>query len=174
MLKKPAVIGSVLALALIAAPAAFAAKRNHDTELQANKVIRELIQTNANANVFTGTGSFQVTGSGFISIPSTATGFFVATFSAESNCSGGAPGDWCTVVITCDGVALQPDTGIGFAFDSVGPTSSTVNWHSLSMTRRSNVVTGGTHSCEVRTAQTAAATSLRLDEWTFEVQFWKQ
>jgi hypothetical protein len=173
MFTKPILTASAIALAVALTPGAFAAGKNHDTELQARGITRQLIQTNASANTFTGPTSQQVTGAASISLPTNATGFFVATFSAESNCSGG-PGNWCTVSISCDGVELQPSTGTGFAFDSVGPVSSTSNWKSLSMTRRSNVVTGGTHTCEVRTAQTSAATSLRLDEWTFTVQFWKQ
>jgi hypothetical protein len=163
---------SLLAVSMlaVAASAAFAGP----TEIRGTKLIREVLQTNDDAVTFTGTTSRQVTATGFpISIPSTATGFFVATFTAESNCSG-TPGEWCTVAIACDGVELLPGQGIDFAFDAVGPVSSVSDWHSLSMTRRSGVITGGNHTCEVRTAQLGATDTLRLDDWTFEIQFWKQ
>jgi hypothetical protein len=100
------------------------------------------------------------------------TGFLVATFTAESNCAG-TPGGWCNIIINCDGVELQPAVGTDFAFDSVGTTSSTSNWHSLSVTRRSNPITGGNHSCEVR-ENLISATSFRLDDWIFQVEFWRQ
>jgi hypothetical protein len=145
---------------------------NHDTELLANKGAKRLLfQTNADANTFTSSG-LQVTGSGTITVPAPQTGFFVATFTSESNCAG-SPGGYCSIVINCDGVELQPAVGTDFAFDSVGPTSSTSNWHSLSVTRRSNPVTGGNHSCEVRESLLSAS-SFRLDDWIFEVEFWRQ
>ena len=97
----------------------------------------------------------------------------MATFTSETNCSGTAF-SWCSVQIYCDNVELQPAVDGDFIFDSVGPTSTTARWQSHSVTRRSNSVTGGHHTCEVRTLQTSGATTLRLDDWTFVVQFWKQ
>jgi hypothetical protein len=85
----------------------------------------------------------------------------------------GNTGGYCSIVINCDGVELQPAVGTDFAFDSVGPTSFTGNYHSLSVTRRSNPFTGGSHSCEVRESL-LSATAFRLDDWTFQVEFWRQ
>jgi hypothetical protein len=145
---------------------------NHDTELILNKgAKRLLIQTNADANSFTTSGS-QVTGSGLLTIPATQHGILVATFTAESNCQG-TPGGWCNIIINCDGVQLQPAVGTDFAFDSVGTTSSSSAWESLSVVRRSNVLFGGSHSCEVR-ENLVSATNFRLDDWVFTVEYWRQ
>jgi hypothetical protein len=170
---RSAIIALTLMLAVIAvASVVGAATKNHDTELLANKGNKRLLfQTNADANTFTSSGG-QVTGSGTITVPATMTGFLVATFTSESNCAG-TPGGYCNIVINCDGVELQPAVGTDFAFDSVGTTSSTSNWHSLSVTRRSNPFTGGNHSCEVR-ENLLSATSFRLDDWIFQVEFWRQ
>jgi len=170
MVKKLTLIGCVIAT-LGVATAVAAGPLNHDTELVAKKGVKQLLfQTNAGANTFT-TSNGQVTGSGTMTIPSAQTGFLVATFTAESNCAG-TPGGWCSIVINCDGVQLQPAVGTDFAFDSVGPTSSTSNFHSLSVTRRSNIFTGGSHSCEVR-ENLVSATSFRLDDWIFQFEFWR-
>lgn len=166
-----------LMLAALAAPFAVAAAdaglRNHDTELKATSGAKQLLfQENAGANVFT-TSNQQVTGSGSITVPAAQTGFIVATFTSESNCTG-SPGGWCNIIINCDGVQTLPAVGTDFAFDSVGTTSSGNNFHSLSVTRRTNAVTGGNHSCEVRENLVNGATSFRLDDWTFQFEFWKQ
>jgi hypothetical protein len=172
MVKKLVLIGSAIAM-LSVASAVGAATRTHDTELVANKGDKKLlIETDAGAVTYTSSGG-QVTGSGIMSINSTWTGFLVATFTAESNCTGAA-GGWCSIVINCDGVELQPAVGTDFAFDSVGPTSSTGNFHSLSVARRSNAFTGGTHSCEVRESLLNGATAFRVDDWIFQFEFWRQ
>jgi hypothetical protein len=150
------------AVVLIATVAADADSRNHDTEFKATRGAKQLlIQTNADANTFT-TNNQQVTGSGLITVPAAQTGFIVATFTSESNCRG-SPGGWCNIIINCDGVQTQPAVGTDFAFDSVGPTSSTGNFHSLSVTRRTNAFTGGNHSCEVRENLVNGANSFRLE-----------
>src|SRR5262249_10462207 len=143
---------------------AAAGTRTHDTEVTGKKITRLLIQTKDGAANFTGTTNQQLTASSLIDI-GTQTGVFVVTFTGESNCSGTSLG-WCTVQLRCDGTELLPAVGGDFAFDSVGQTSSTSSYRSLSVTRRSAPVTGGTHSCEARTFQTDAATTLRLDDWT--------
>jgi hypothetical protein len=159
--------------AMLAVVSANAAPRNHDTELQATKGAKSLLfQTNAVANTFT-TSNQQVTGSGTIVVPATNTGFLVATFTSESRCLG-TPGGFCNIIVNCDGVETQPAVGTDFAFDSVGPTSSNGNFHSLSVTRRTNVFTGGNHSCEVRENLVVGANNFRLDDWTFQVEFWRQ
>jgi hypothetical protein len=166
-------LGVLLGGFVAATVAADADSRNHDTELKATRDAKQLLfQTNAGANIFN-TSNQQVTGSSSITVSSTQTGFIVATFTSESNCQG-TPGGFCNIIINCDGVQTQPAVGTDFAFDSVGPTSSGGNFHSLSVTRRSNAVTGGTHSCEVRENLVAGATFFRLDDWTFQFEFWRQ
>jgi hypothetical protein len=161
------------AVMLIATVAADAGSRNHDTELVARLGAKQiLIQTNAGANIFN-TSNQQVTGSSSISVPAAQTGFIVATFTSESNCQG-TPSGFCNIIINCDGVQLQPAVGTDFAFDSVGTTSSGANFHSLSVVRRTNVFTGGTHSCEVRENLVNGATFFRLDDWIFQFEFWRQ
>jgi hypothetical protein len=152
---------------------AIAAPKNHDTELDLNRGAKRLmIQTDAGGANYTSAGFAQVT-AGNISVPATQTGVLVATFTAESHCFG-APGAWCSVRIRCDGIELQPAVGTEFAFNSVGPTSLPAAWKSLSVTRRSNVLTGGTHICEVQAASVNGAATHWLDDWTFEVEFWRQ
>jgi hypothetical protein len=106
-----------------------------------------------------------VTGGADITIPAGEKGFLVATFTAESRCTGGS---WCSIRIVCDGVELFPNSGTDFAFDSPGTA-----WKSLSVTRRSLPLEAGTHSCEVETAQIGGS-SLRLDDWTFMVEYWRK
>lgn len=161
------------AIVLITTVSADAGSRNHDTELVATLGARQiLIQTNAGANIFT-TSNQQVTGSTSITVGPGSTGFIVATFTSESRCMG-TPGGICNIIINCNGVEAQPAVGTDFAFDSVGPTSSTANFHSLSVTRRTNVFTGGTHSCEVRENLVSGANNFRLDDWTFQLEYWRQ
>jgi hypothetical protein len=165
------VLGGFLAFAAFST--AEAGGRNHDTELQATKGDKRLLfQTNADADTFTAS-NLQVTGSGSIVVPAAQTGFLVATFTSESNCAG-LEGGWCNIIINCDGVETEPAVGTDFAFDSVGSKSAVVNFHSLSVKRRSNPFTGGIHSCEVRENLVLGAKRFRLDDWIFKVEFWAQ
>jgi len=171
---RSAIIALTAVIALLAIGTAVGASvLNHDTEVLANKgAKRLLIQTNADANSFA-SSNLQVTGSGTITIPGPQVGILVATFTAESNCTGAADG-WCNIIISCDGTELQPAVGTDFAFDSVGAASSSSNWHSLSVVRRSNTLAGGGHSCEVRENLANGATNFRLDDWVFTVEYWRQ
>lgn len=136
----------------------------HDTQINANKGGKRLvIQTKAGAVNFASAGFVQVTATG-ITIPAAQSGILVATFTAESDCNGGS---WCSVRIVCDGIELQPAVGTDFAFDAPGDS-----WDSNSVTRRTNVLTGGSHTCEVQTAQVGGS-NLRLDDWTFVVEYWR-
>jgi len=122
-----------------------------------------MIQTDSSAVNYTSTSYVQVTG-GSITIPPNQHGILVGTFTAESQCTGGS---WCSIRIVCDGVELLPAVGTDFAFNSPGTA-----WKSLSVTRRSNVLSSGSHFCEVQAASIGAATH-RLDDWTFQVVYWR-
>jgi hypothetical protein len=161
--------GSALAILVAGVSLAVAAPRTHDTELDLIQGAKRLmIQTDDDVEAFTNTSFVQVT-AGTIAVPAAQTGILVARFTAESVCSGVA-NSWCSIRIVCDGVELQPASGRDFAFDSVG----TGNWKSLSVTRRTDVLTGGTHTCEVQTANRLANGAHTLDDWAFEVEFWRR
>jgi hypothetical protein len=171
MISRSLMIGSAIALCVIMP--AVAGERFHDNELTATKGDKRLlIQDNAGANSFA-VDNQNVTASSSLTVPATNTGIIVATFTAESNCTGTA-GGWCGIQIFCDGTELFPQVGTDFAFDSVGAASSGSNFHSLSVTRRSDPFTGGTHSCSVQERLVNGATQFRLDDWTFQFEFWRQ
>ena len=130
-----------------------------------------LIQSNAVATNYTSTALTTVTTTGTITVPAAQTGILVATFNAESQCTGVAS-SWCAVLILCDGVALSPVNSVNtdFAFSSGGGEK----YVGASMTGYSNPVSGGSHTCQVQTAIANGATSHRLDDWTFRVEFWRQ
>lgn len=93
---------------------------------------------------------------------------FLATFSAESACTGGA-GDWCTVQILLDGVPMTPDVGTNFAFDSTNDGSETTSsWEAHSIQRFSNGVPPGEHAVSAQIRTTAGAT-FQLDDWLLTV-----
>jgi hypothetical protein len=140
--------------------------RNHQTEIQANQGAARMVVQTSNAFTSYSSASFvQVTGMAF-TVPVNQKGIFVATFTGETSCSGGS---WCSVRIVCDSVELLPNSGTDFAFASPGGST----WKSMSMTRRSTVVTGGSHVCEVEAAQVGGST-LGLDDWLFIVEFWRR
>jgi hypothetical protein len=140
--------------------------QSHQTQVQANfGAARVIVQTSDAPTTYTNAAFVQVTGMGF-NIPRGQRGYLVATFTAESSCTAGS---WCSVKILCDGVDLLPASGTDFAFDSPGGAL----YKSLSVTRRSAAEVGrGGHTCEVHTAQVGGST-LRLDDWTFVVEFWR-
>ena len=91
-----------------------------------------------------------------------AQALIVATFSAESNCTGAA-GSWCAVRILIGGVEGEPASNTDFAFDSTGD-----DWESHSVTR-SRIVGPGTHTIQVQAARVSGATALMLDDWHLTV-----
>jgi hypothetical protein len=166
MIAKSILIGSAL---LAATSWAVAAPKTHDTELDLLRGDKRLmVQTDATAVEYTSAAFTQVT-AGTISVNTNHTGILLATFTAESQCTAVS---WCSVRIVCDGVELQPLVGTDFAFNSPGGAA----FKSLSVMRRSNLITGGSHTCEVQTAivGTGAGRLHRLDDWVFTVEFWRQ
>lgn len=93
---------------------------------------------------------------------------FLTTFSAESACTGSA-GDWCSVQILVDGIAMIPDVGTNFAFDSTNDGADTINsWESHSMQRFVSGVAPGEHVVKVQIRTTPGAT-FQLDDWLLTV-----
>lgn len=104
-----------------------------------------------------------------IGVPTGEAAVLVARFTAESQCSGGAAGNWCSVRVLIDGVEANPAAGLDFAFDSVSAAAAQDFWESNAMDR-SRTVGAGTHSVVVQWAVTNAATVFRLDDWSLTVE----
>jgi hypothetical protein len=125
------------------------------------------IQTSHEPKAFTGATFTRVARISGIQIPAGWTGMFVATFNAESTCSE----DLCLVKIVCDGVQIPDSDPFYFNF---APLTGEPARRSFSVSRRSRLVGGGAHSCEVRTAVEAGSGSHVLDDWLFAVEFWRR
>jgi hypothetical protein len=91
----------------------------------------------------------------------------VAHFSGEALC-GGTSG-YCSVRILIDGTEMIPNSGTDFAFDSPGDS-----WESHAMERTWSGATAGTHTFTLQRAVVGSASSFRLDDWVFDVQYWRQ
>lgn len=143
-----------------------------DIRLQADGGVRRLSIT-TETGTHTYAVSDRVVAVATIEPPLDTPGFLVATFTAESVCTG-SPGGYCNIIIYCGEVELHPQSGTNFAFDSVGPTSYSSNWHSLSVTRRSDVDINLGGLCTVVENLVGGATAFRLDDWTFKVEWWRR
>ena len=161
MSRKSILIGS--ALAMLAASTSLA-DATVTTQTAVRGAKRLVIVTSDVATEFTNTKFVDIAFSGQFAVPSTQQGFLVATFTGESQCSAVS---FCSVRITCDGIEAEPASLFDFAFNSPGGAAFT----SHSVTRRSAVFTGGTHSCVAQSASVGGGTH-RLDDWTFTVEFW--
>ncbi len=127
-----------------------------------SSVSHTTVRTQNAASSFTGT-SFVTLGSS--SVFAGAGSFILATFSAESACSGGS--GWCSVRILIDGTEAEPVAGTDFAFDSTDANRETgASWESHSMQRTRTVSATGTHSVVVQVAQVGAGITARYDDWT--------
>jgi hypothetical protein len=92
-------------------------------------------------------------------------GLLVVRFSAESRCSAGTNGDWCTVEVLVDGVQAKPDSGFDYAFDSVDGDL----WEGNAV-ERSIKVGPGLHHIRVRYAVVGSGARFRLDDWSMSVE----
>jgi hypothetical protein len=52
---------------------------------------------------------------GTIAVPFDEIGLILVRFSAESRCTAGAAGNWCSVRILLDGTEMDPASGLDFA-----------------------------------------------------------
>jgi hypothetical protein len=99
-----------------------------------------------------------------VTVPAGATATLFISFSAESACSGAA--GYCTARVVVDGNEAAPVVGNDFAFDSTdGATEGTSSWESHAMERVVTGLAAGAHTVTVQYAVTAAAATLRLDDW---------
>jgi hypothetical protein len=103
---------------------------------------------------------------------STGSTLFLATYTAESACSGGT--GYCRVRILVGGQEAEPAVGGDFAFDSSnGGQETSASWESHAMQRSFCIANDGApHDATTRVqySTTDPATTLRLDDWHLTVQ----
>jgi hypothetical protein len=111
-------------------------------------------------------------GSVFASPSSTGSTLFLATFAAESACSGGT--GYCRVRILVGGQEAEPAVGGDFAFDSTnGGQETSASWESHAMQRSFCIANDDApHDATTRVqySTTDPATAFRLDDWHLTVQ----
>jgi hypothetical protein len=128
------------------------------------------IARGANATTTSSTAYVNVPGaSRRITVASGQRALILARFSAESECSGGPPGSWCSVRIMIGNAEGKPAAGLDFAFDSVGvgPTDDSRESHSMD---RSRVLGAGTWTIRVQYAVNNTATNFQVDDWSLTVE----
>ena len=129
-------------------------------------------ETTASTSSSTSYVNIPGTALGAVNVPSGATRLITGRFTAESQCAGGAPGNWCSIRIIAvqSGVIteLNPASGLDFAFDSVAAGGDDF-WESNTV-QRSKRLTAGTYVIVVQQAVTNSATVFRLDDWDFRVE----
>jgi hypothetical protein len=157
-------VGAVLATAGIAVAVVAGVTGSSGGSITAVKVVR-----GADATTTTSTSYVNLPGaSTTIHVPSGQHALILARFSAESRCSGGSAGQYCTVKILIGGSSGKPATGSDFAFDSDSGAGNDW-WESHSMDR-SRVLGPGTWTVRVQYAVTVATTTFRLDDWSLTVE----
>jgi hypothetical protein len=92
-------------------------------------------------------------------------GLLLIRFSAESRCTGGASGNWCSLKILVDGVQARPAEGLSFAFDTVDGGNLEGN-----AMERSIKVGPGLHTIQLQEATTSSSTDFRLDDWSLSAE----
>jgi hypothetical protein len=160
-------------LALVVVTAAIAGHRPGHTEASAGSFLgKQVVRDTARATT-TSTTFVNLPGSGVtFGVPSGTTRFIEARFTAESRCTGGTPGNWCSVRIvvrnTATGVTreLHPRSGSDFAFDSVGADDF---WEAHAM-ERSVRLGPGRYTLTVQWMTTGASTTFELDDWHLAVE----
>ena len=161
------IVGAVAVFALVVPQAIAVFTLAHRANLGAQR----LVTVSHDAAKTTSSTSFQPVTGATIDVPAGTTARLVARFSAESQCNGGPSGNWCSVRILVDGTEMLPQSGLDFAFDSVG--SSNGFYQSLSMDRTSEVLSPGTHTVTVQWAVTNGSTVFRLDDYQLTVEEWR-
>ena len=156
-----AIVGGIVAsLMIVSAVVAIAASNTFVT----NGINNVRVKTQTSAYSTSSTSWVPLPGANFnMAVPNGLQKTFIAEFDGESACNGGT--GWCSIRILVDGVEMNPASGTDFAFDSAGED----RWEGHSMTRTFGPLSSGQHSFEVQIAVTNAATTFRLDDWTFKV-----
>ena len=135
-------------------------------------IIRRTVRTETTASTSSSTAFVNVPNTNVsVTVPANTTRLVLARFTAESQCVGGAAGNWCSMQIIAREsggavVALNPASGLDFAFDAVNSPDDF--WESNSMARSARLGPG-TWSVFAQRAVTNTATVFRLDDWTFEL-----
>jgi hypothetical protein len=110
-----------------------------------------------------------------VKVPSGQRALILARYSAESNCTGGAVGSWCSARVLIGGVEAAPVSGADFAFDSVDSTDDVsclpadCGWESHSMDRSRGPLGPGTYTVRVQWRIVNGST-FRLDDWSLTVE----
>jgi hypothetical protein len=158
----------ITVIGVMAVQQAFAASDGTDAQstVSANKGAKRIVAVREDAASSTSSGSYVNLTSASVTIP-TGTGLMVAHFSSEALCSGST--GWCSARILIDGTEMVPQSGTDFAFASPG-----ASYASNAMERTWNGAGAGTHTFTVQYAVVAGASTFRLDDWVFDVQYWKQ
>ena len=138
--------------------------QSHQEQVGAGQGATKMIMQTSNAATVYTSPTFVPVTAATLGVPDATQGIIVATFTAESICTGGS---WCSVRIVCDGVELLPASGTDFAFNSPNDL-----WKSLSVMRHSVRLGPGKYFCEVETAQVGGS-SHRLDDWAFKLELWR-
>jgi hypothetical protein len=159
---------AIAVIGVMAVQQAFAASdgTNAQSTVSATHGAKRIVAVREDAASSTSSSSFVTLATAGVTIP-TGTGLMVAHFSAEALCSG--PGGWCPVRILIDGTEMVPQSGTDFAFAS--PDN---NYNSSAMERTWNGAAAGAHTFTLQYCVTAGATSFRVDDWVFDVEYWKQ
>jgi hypothetical protein len=111
-----------------------------------------------------------------VKVPHGQRALILARFSGESNCTGGAVGNWCPVRILIGGNEAAPVSGSDFAFDSVDSSDDVTclpadcGWESHSMDRSRGPVGPGTYVVRVQWRIFGGGSTSRLDDWSLTVE----
>jgi hypothetical protein len=166
---RTAALTTVIAvIGVMAVQQAFAASdgSNAQSTVSATKGAKRITAVREDAASSTTSTSFVTLSTASVTIPA-GTGLMVAHFSGEALC-GGSSG-WCSVRILIDGTEMVPQSGTDFAFAAVGN-----NFNSSAVERTWQGAAAGAHTFTLQYAVTAGATSFRLDDWVFDVEYWRQ
>jgi hypothetical protein len=102
-----------------------------------------------------------------ITIPPGKSQLVVARFTAESQCIGATPGDWCVVSILAENTEMEPAAGTDYGFDTA-PTGGRAYWRGHAVDR-SLVLQSGTYKIRVMYGVTINTTTFELDDWHLTV-----
>jgi hypothetical protein len=133
------------------------------------------VKGDTSAQTTTSTSFVNLTGASVrITVPRHQRALILARFSAETDCTGGSTGQWCSARILIGGVEASPASGVDFAMDSVDADDVscdplTCGWESHSMDRSRGPLGPGTYTVRVQWRVNGTPT-FRLDDWSLTVE----
>jgi hypothetical protein len=133
----------------------------------------EVGASNSNSTVFVDVPGANVV----VSVPGGTNRLFIARYTAESRCFGGAaaPQAWCSLRIIATNIAtgasrvFDPNSGLDYAFDTNPPGAPDDLWEGHAM-ERSVRLPAGTYRVRLQRAVTNAATFFWLDDWHLSIE----